>query len=43
VQRVVAIVDREEGGLATFTAAGLELTSLYRLSEVTAVHDALQR
>jgi len=43
VQRVVAIVDREEGGLATLTTAGLELTSLYRLSEVAAVHDDLQR
>ena len=43
VQRVVAIVDREVGGLATLTAAGLELTSLYRLAEVAAAHDALNR
>ena len=36
VDRVVAIVDREEGGLDTLTAAGLELASLFRLSEVAA-------
>ena len=36
VDRVVAIVDREEGGLETLTAAGLELASLFRLSEVAA-------
>ena len=36
VERVVAIVDREEGGLETLTAAGLELASLFRLSEVAA-------
>ena len=34
--RVVAIVDRQEGGLETLSAAGLELTSLFRLSEVAA-------
>jgi len=34
VDRVVAIVDRQEGGLETLTAAGLELASLFRLSEV---------
>jgi len=32
----VAIVDRQEGGMETFTAAGLELSSLFRLSEVAA-------
>jgi orotate phosphoribosyltransferase len=36
VDRVVAIVDRQEGGLETLTAAGLELSSLFRLSEVAA-------
>ena len=36
VDRVVAIVDREEGGLETLTAAGLELASLFRLREVAA-------
>jgi len=36
VDRVVAIVDRQEGGLETLTAAGLELASLFRLSEVAA-------
>ena len=34
VQRVVTIVDREEGGAAAMESAGLELISLYRLSEV---------
>jgi len=29
-------VDRQEGGLETLTAAGLELSSLFRLSEVAA-------
>ena len=36
VDRVVAIVDRQEGGLETLSAAGLELSSLFRLSEVAA-------
>jgi orotate phosphoribosyltransferase len=36
VDRVVAIVDRQEGGLETLTAAGLELASLFLLSEVAA-------
>ncbi len=36
VGRVVAIVDRQEGGLETLTAAGLELASLFLLSEVAA-------
>ena len=34
VQRVITIVDREEGGVAAMKSAGLELISLYRLSEV---------
>jgi orotate phosphoribosyltransferase len=29
-------VDRQEGGLATLPATGLELSSLFRLSEVAA-------
>jgi orotate phosphoribosyltransferase len=41
LQRVVAIVDRQEGGEAALAAAGLELQSLYRLEQVTAVHDQL--
>ncbi len=36
VQRVVTIVDRQEGGLAAMTAAGLELRSLFLLEEVAA-------
>ena len=36
VGRVVTIVDREEGGLEAMDAAGLELVSLFRLSEVAA-------
>jgi orotate phosphoribosyltransferase len=36
VQRVVTIVDREEGGAAAFAAAGLELRALVRLAEVAA-------
>ena len=36
VQRVVTIVDREEGGAAAFAAAGLELCALVRLAEVAA-------
>ena len=36
VNRVVTIVDREEGGAAAMEAAGLELISLFRLSEVSA-------
>ena len=34
VKRVVTIVDREEGGQEAMDAAGLELVSLFRLSEV---------
>jgi orotate phosphoribosyltransferase len=41
LQRVVAIVDRQEGGEAALAAAGLELQSLYRLEQVAAVHDQL--
>ncbi len=40
LQRVVAIVDREEGGAAALQQEGLELHSLYRLSQVAALHDA---
>nr|WP_043368830.1 orotate phosphoribosyltransferase [Cyanobium sp. PCC 7001] len=36
VERVVAIVDRQEGGLEAMTAAGLELRSLFLLEEVAA-------
>ncbi|MGB1775178.1 MAG: orotate phosphoribosyltransferase [Synechococcus sp.] len=36
VQRVVTIVDREEGGEAAMAAADLELISLFRLSEISA-------
>jgi orotate phosphoribosyltransferase len=34
VERVVAIVDRQEGGAEAMAAAGLELRSLFRLEEV---------
>jgi len=40
VQRVVTIVDRQEGGLEAMTAAGLELHSLFLLDEVAAVSAA---
>jgi len=36
VQRVVTIVDREEGGAAAFAAAGIELCALLQLAEVAA-------
>jgi len=36
VERVVTIVDRQEGGLDAMTAAGLELRSLFLLGEVAA-------
>jgi orotate phosphoribosyltransferase len=36
VNRVVTIVDRQEGGLEAMTAAGLELRSLFLLDEVAA-------
>ena len=36
VDRVVTIVDRQEGGLEAMTAAGLELCSLFLLDEIAA-------
>ena len=36
VNRVITIVDREEGGAAAMDAAELELISLFRLSEISA-------
>jgi len=36
VRRVITIVDREEGGQEAMDEAGLELVSLFRLSEVAA-------
>jgi len=36
VERVVTIVDRQEGGLDAMTAAGLELRSLFLLEQVAA-------
>ena len=36
VQRVITIVDREEGGKTAMDEAGLQLVSLFRLSEVSA-------
>ena len=41
VQRVVTIVDREEGGAAAMAAADLELISLFRLSEISAFAQGL--
>jgi len=38
VERVVTIVDRQEGGLAAMQEAGLELRSLFQLDEVAAAH-----
>jgi orotate phosphoribosyltransferase len=43
VERVVTIVDRQEGGLEAMTAAGLELRSLFLLEEVAAVSAAAAR
>ena len=40
VNRVITIVDREEGGDAAMTADNLELISLYKLSEIAAVEQA---
>ena len=40
VERVVTIVDRQEGGLAAMQEAGLELRSLFQLDEVAAAHQA---
>ena len=36
VQRVITIVDREEGGADAMAAADLDLVSLFRLSEISA-------
>lgn len=41
VNRVVAVVDRQEGGLEAMTAAGLELRSLVLLEEVARVSAVL--
>ncbi len=41
VERVVTIVDRQEGGLEAMTAAGLELRSLFLLDELAATASAL--
>ena len=41
VNRVVAIVDRQEGGLEAMTAAGLELRSLFQLEEVASCRAAM--
>jgi orotate phosphoribosyltransferase len=40
VNRVVAIVDRQEGGLEAMTAAGLVLRSLFQLEEIAATAQA---
>jgi orotate phosphoribosyltransferase len=42
VRRVVAIVDRQEGGGAALAEAGLELHSLFLLEQVAAVSASLQ-
>jgi orotate phosphoribosyltransferase len=42
VERVVTIVDRQEGGQAAMEAAGLELRSLFLLEEVAATSAAAQ-
>ena len=42
VERVVTIVDRQEGGLEAMTKAGLELRSLFLLEEVSAARAELQ-
>jgi orotate phosphoribosyltransferase len=43
VNRVVTIVDRQEGGGAAMAAAGLELVSLFLLEEVAATSAARQQ
>ena len=43
VNRVVTIVDRQEGGEAAMAAAGLELVSLFLLEEVAATSAARQQ
>jgi len=40
VNRVVTIVDRQEGGLDAMTSAGLELRSLFQLEEIAATAQA---
>ncbi|EAQ76532.1 orotate phosphoribosyltransferase [Synechococcus sp. WH 5701] len=42
VERVVTIVDRQEGGLDAMTAAGLELRSLFLLDEIATAARTLQ-
>ncbi len=42
VERVVTIVDRQEGGLDAMTAAGLELRSLFLLDEIATAAQTLQ-
>lgn len=42
VERVVTIVDRQEGGLDAMTAAGLELRSLFLLDEIATTARTLQ-
>jgi orotate phosphoribosyltransferase len=42
VNRVVTIVDRQEGGLEAMTATGLELRSLFLLEEIAAAAARLQ-
>jgi orotate phosphoribosyltransferase len=42
VNRVVTIVDRQEGGLEAMTAAGLDLRSLFLLEEIAATAARLQ-
>ena len=41
VNRVITLVDREEGGAAVMAAADLELVSLFRLSEVSSCAEEL--
>jgi len=43
VNRVITIVDREEGGAAAMDAAELELISLFRLSEISAFASTLNQ
>ena len=42
IERVVTIVDRQEGGLETLAAEGLELRSIYLLEEIAAAARGLQ-
>ena len=41
VNRVITLVDREEGGTTAMAEAGLELVSLFRLSEVSSCAEEL--